>query len=184
MRNNQPLSPVHDGEEYLILHWLNISERLPFLPEQNSHARRPTTQQEIEDWPAAVIVDFMYACAAIRNWGTSALRSDLQRQHESNNPAAWTLEQQTKAARTKEGKKRLSTSARSKRAEERLKRYEEPGGSGQMDNDDGWMWYMDGLMEFQIARQRKRGLAKLERKTTLWLDSIEAGKSEILLPIE
>lgn len=180
-RNNQPLSPVNDGEEYLILHWLNISERLSFLPEHNSHARRPTTQQEIDDWPAAVIVDFMYACAAIRNWGTSALRSTLQKQHESNNPATWALEEQNKKAHAGAKKKHLSSTARSQRATQRLQRYGKDGGrSGQKGSDDGWVWYMDGLMEFQTARQRERGLARVERKAALWLDNIEAGKSEIL----
>jgi hypothetical protein len=171
------------AKNYLILHWLNMSERLSFLPEHNSPARRPTTQQEMDDWPAAVIVDFMYACAAIRNWGTSALRSSLEQQHESNNPATWELELQTEKARAEAEKKRQSTSSRSKRAKKRLKRFDKASGSGQKANDDGWMWYMDGLMEFQIERQTKKGLVKVERKAALWLDNIEAEKSK-MLPIQ
>ena len=103
--NDGPLPPVDSGEHYMVLQWLDLTAWCDILTHHNTPARRPTTEREKVEWPAAVIMNFMYACAAIRKWGTPALRTTLNKQRES---ASWAVDKtnQDNRARTARAKKR------------------------------------------------------------------------------
>jgi len=173
----QPLPPVIPGEQYLVLQWLDPTQRRNSHPLHNTNARRPTTQQEMDEWPAAIIVDFMYACAVIRRWGTPALRSSLQRHHIRNNPATWARDAREWEEDENAERRRTATHERAERAAQRLARLDGPSKAQENAEDanatEGWTWYMDGLLEFQLMRQRERGLAQVRRKATAWLNDIE-----------
>ena len=125
-----------------------------FNSSQYSSATSDHREGKVE-WPAAVIMNFMYACAAIRKWGTPALRTTLNKQRES---ASWAVDKtnQDNRART----------ARAKKGGRRSNPDEPREGA---EPDDGWVW-----AEFQIGLQKERARAQVRQKTTEWLGQVEA----------
>src|ERR1700722_5509801 len=179
-QNAQPLVPVNAGESYLVLQYLDASLVRPAAL-HNTPSRRPATQQEMEDWPAAVVVDFMYACAAVRRWGTRRLHLMLRQHHASNNPAHWEKDKKKREAREAGKRKCLADKERAKRAANRARKLNKgavvTATSGNSQDGAGDLdWVMDGLLELQTSLQREKAVARVRKRTTDWLDQVEAAE--------
>jgi hypothetical protein len=117
----------------------------------------------------------------VRLFGGGVLSNSwvLRQHHPSNNPARWEKDKKKREAREAGKRKRRADKDRAKRAVNRARKLNEGGvvnatsvnykdGAGDLD------WVMDGLLQLQTSLQSEKAVARIRKRTTDWLDQVEA----------